>query len=309
MKDLGRLERCRIRDVWSVETDFSDWLFSEENMELLSESIGLESIDAIAREDSVGKYRADIVGETSESGKVVIIENQFEESDHDHLGKIITYAAGKDASFIVWIVENARPEHASAIEWLNNNLSDKGFFLIEIELWRIGNSLPAPKFNIVERPNEWIQMAKTDTDSTKSFKYAYWQQFLDYVKDNKKFVKCYPGTGLRKPTSDHWYSFSKGCNGGFKVETKIFTHGGRLEAVATDIWIREDKDLYYRFESKKAEIESELGFQMEWDEKENKKASSIRVKRDVDPGESMESTFDWLIDKAIRMKEVFNKYS
>lgn len=306
---LGKFNRCKVRDVWSTENEFSDWLFTEKNIELLSESLALGTIQTESREDKVGGFRADIVGVEMDTGKKVIIENQFEISDHDHLGKIITYAAGKDASIIIWVVEEARPEHSSAIEWLNNNLSDKGFFLVEIELWRIDDSLPAPKFNIVEKPNVWIQATKSDTDPTKQFKYEYWQKFLDHAKNNKDFLRAYPGTETRKPTSDHWYSFMKGCKGDYHIDSKIFTRGGKLLAISSDVWIRDNKEQFLQFESHKADIEDELGFSMEWDNKESNKACSVRIKRDVQDGEPLESTFDWLMDMAVRMRAVFNKYA
>ena len=308
MTILGRLERCKVRDVWRTENEFSDWLFSEENIELLSESLGLETIQTQVREDYVGNFKADIFGEESNTGRKVIIENQFEVSNHDHLGKIITYAAGKDASLIIWVVEEARPEHASAIEWLNNNMSGKGFFLVEIELWRIGDSQPAPKFNIVERPNEWIQVEKAEIDTTKKFKYAYWQQFIEYSKKNKKFQRAYPGTDARKPSADHWMSFRKGCKGNYHIESKIYTRNGELISVGTDVWISDDKELYRQFESHKEEIESELGYQMQWDCKDSNKASSIRIKRNLDEGETYESTFEWFMEKAVTLRDVFNKY-
>ena len=123
MKELGRISHCKIRDVWLNENEFSDWLFSEENIELLSETLGLGIIQTEIREDKVGGFRADIVGEETDTGRKVIIENQFEKSDHVHLGKIITCAAGKDASVIIWIVEDARSEHSSwsdALQWGQN---------------------------------------------------------------------------------------------------------------------------------------------------------------------------------------------
>lgn len=308
MKELGRISRCKVRDIWTNENDFSDWLFSPENIELLSDTLGLNTIITQTREDSVGGFRADIVGEETDTGRKVIIENQFETSNHDHLGKIITYAAGKDASIIIWIVEEARPEHASAIEWLNNNMTDRGFFLVQIEVIKIEDSLPAATFTIIQKPNEYIQMVKAETDNTRQFKLEYWNQFLNYVKQDRKFLKEYPGTESRRPTGDHWYTFRKGCRGDYHIDCKIYARNGQLIAIGTDVWINDNKDLYRQFEKHKDEIHEALGYEMEWDFKEDKKATSIRIKRDVREGEPLESTFEWLKEKAVTLRAVFNRY-
>lgn len=118
---LGRLEEVDIRELWNHEQyDFSEWMAEPENLELLNETIGLTLSD-VEKEVYVGSYRCDLVGKDETTGEKVIIENQLEQSNHDHLGKIITYASGLDAKVVVWIVKEAREEHRSAIEWLNNN--------------------------------------------------------------------------------------------------------------------------------------------------------------------------------------------
>ncbi len=154
MLELGRLEEVNVRELWIHEQcDFSNWLAKEENIELLNEVLGLTLVD-IEKEVFVGAYRCELVAKDETSGQNVIIENQLEASNHDHLGKIVTYASGLDANVIVWIVKEAREEHRSAIEWLNNNTNKNiNFFLIEIHAYKIGNSLYAPKFEIVEKAN------------------------------------------------------------------------------------------------------------------------------------------------------------
>ena len=150
---LGRLEEVDVRKLWSHEQyDFSNWLAKEENIDLLNEALGLTLVD-IEKEVYVGSYRCDLVASDETTGQKIIIENQLEQSNHDHLGKVITYASGLDAKVIVWIVKDAREEHRSAVEWLNNNTNKEiNFFLIEIHAYKIGDSLYAPKFEIVEKP-------------------------------------------------------------------------------------------------------------------------------------------------------------
>ena len=159
--ELGRLHEVHVRDLWKHEQyDFSNWIAQKDNIELLNEILGLTLTD-IDKEVYVGTYRCDIVAQDETTGVKVIIENQLEASNHDHLGKIITYASGLDASVVVWIVTEAREEHKSAIEWLNNNTNQNiNFFLIEIHAYKIGNSLPAPKFEVIERPNDFIKLSK-----------------------------------------------------------------------------------------------------------------------------------------------------
>ena len=148
---LGKLKEIDIRKVWAHEQyDFSKWLATEENIKELSDTLGL-SLTNIETEKFVGSYRCDILCQDEITGKNVLIENQLEPTNHDHLGKIITYASGLDASVVVWIVAEARSEHASAIEWLNKHTDDDvSFFLIEVHAYTIGDSEPAPMFKIID---------------------------------------------------------------------------------------------------------------------------------------------------------------
>lgn len=158
---LGRLEEVDIRQLWAHEQyDFSNWLAKEENIELLNETVGLTLTD-VDKEVYVGSYRCDLVAVDETTDVKIIVENQLDSTDHDHLGKIITYASGLDANVIIWIVKEAREEHKSAIEWLNNNMvKDISFFLLEIRAFKIGDSLPAPMFKVIERPNDFIRAVK-----------------------------------------------------------------------------------------------------------------------------------------------------
>lgn len=139
---------------------------TEDNIGSLSDTIGIDI--AIDEEESpVGDFSVDIFAREIDTGRKIIIENQLDSTNHDHLGKLITYASGKSAEIIVWLVKHAREEHRVAIEWLNNHTDDKvAFFLCEIKLYKIGNSSPAVKFEVVERPNDWAKdVKKADTTS------------------------------------------------------------------------------------------------------------------------------------------------
>lgn len=153
---LGKLDKLDLRDIWLHETSgFSTWLEEKENLFELSKEIGIE-IELIRREAIAGKFRADILAKDSLTGEIIIIENQIENSDHSHLGKLITYSSHYNAKTIIWILKELRIEHEKAIEWLNLNLNDEiNIFLVKLEIFKIGNSLPAPKFTIISKPYGW----------------------------------------------------------------------------------------------------------------------------------------------------------
>lgn len=160
MINLGALEEIKdLREVWPHEAhDFTPWL--AKNISILGDEVGID-IFIEETESSVGDFNVDIFAADADTSKKIIIENQLEETDHDHLGKLITYASGKSADLVIWLVRKARPEHRAAIEWLNNHTDEGvGFILCEIKVFRIGNSEPAPKFEIIEQPNNWVKEMK-----------------------------------------------------------------------------------------------------------------------------------------------------
>lgn len=149
--ELGKLKEIKdLRKVWAHEAlDFTPWLAEEENLSELADAVGLE-ITLDETESSVGDFSVDIFAKETGTDRKIIIENQLEDTNHDHLGKLITYASGKDAEIIIWVVKRAREEHRSAVEWLNNHTDENiGFFLVEIKLYQIGESQIAPKFNVI----------------------------------------------------------------------------------------------------------------------------------------------------------------
>ena len=179
---LGKLEKVQIRSVWKKEdAHFTPWLGSEENIALLSETIGVE-LEVTSIEQRVGIFRADIICKDVDNDKIVLIENQFEYTDHKHLGQLLTYASGTQAVTMIWIAEHFTEEHRSVLDWLNR-ITDEStdFFGIEVELYRIGNSEPAPKFNIVSKPNEWSRNLRraarnVEMTETREIQLEYWQE-------------------------------------------------------------------------------------------------------------------------------------
>ncbi|MBR5898281.1 MAG: DUF4268 domain-containing protein, partial [Muribaculaceae bacterium] len=208
---LGKIKRITdLRSVWQHEAlNFSKWLAQDENLTQLSEAIGIDII-LEELESSVGNFNVDLFAIEEGTDRKIIIENQLEDTNHDHLGKIRTYASGKGAEVIVWIVKKARDEHRQAIEWLNQNTGIKiGFFLVEIELWQIDDSAIAPKFNVVERPNDWAKQMKNvdNLSETKQLQQNFWLSLSETIKSS--YVKEF---SPRKAQAQHWYDLSVGSS-------------------------------------------------------------------------------------------------
>lgn len=304
MITMGRLEEIHdLRTVWPHEAlDFTPWLALDENISILGDAVGLD-ITVEETESSVGDFNVDIFASETGTDRKIIIENQLEDTDHDHLGKLITYASGKSADVIIWIVKRAREEHKSAIEWLNNHTDDKiGFFLCEIKLYRIGSSAPAVKFEVIEKPNGWAkEIKKNDAASpTQQLRYEYWAAFMDYAFKNAAFAKEF---NRRSPNRDSWMTFSIGSSACYISVSQIRKRG----VAVVELYIPDDDDLYKRLETKKDEIEAVAGIPMDWQELKEKKASRICVEEpsNFDDKSAWESQFNWIMDRMTRLKKAF----
>lgn len=219
---------------------------------MLGVACGLD-LELIDTESSVGSFSVDIFARESGTDRKVVVENQLEDTNHDHLGKIITYAAGKNADAVIWVVAHARDEHRQAVEWLNAHTDDGcSFFLVEIEAWRIGDSSVAPRFNVVESPNEWarVEKAKSGLTPIRRLQLDYWQAFRDAALSNFEFSKS---MRPQKARPQHWmtvhigssrYSLSpqilvQQCKVGIEVTVIedrefgkiVFEHQGELEEI------------------------------------------------------------------------------
>lgn len=304
---IGKLKEVDIRDLWKHEQyDFSTWLSKSENIEELNEILGLTLVD-ISKETYVGAYRCDLFAKDETTGTKVIIENQLEMSNHDHLGKIITYASGLDAKVIVWIVKEAREEHRSAIEWLNNiSGNNVGFFLLELHAYKIGDSDPAPMFKVVEQPNDFIKNNKANKNDesmnkSQSQRLEFWTQFNEIlVKRGKPF-------NVRKATTDHWYDVAMGSGEAHVSITLV----NKDSSIGIELSIPKDKQLFDKLYAKRKEIESALGFELDWRRLDNAKASRIiyYIKGlDFDNHKNYKELMNEAIDKAVLMRDTFKKY-
>lgn len=304
--EIGKLKEVDIRDLWKHEQyDFSAWLAEKENIESLNEVLGLTLTD-ISKEEYVGSFRCDLFAKDESTGTKVIIENQLEPSNFEHLGKIITYASGLDAKVIVWIVKQAREEHKSAIEWLNNNTnSDINFFLIELHAYKIGDSKPAPQFQIVEKPNDFIKFSKNKTNSdslnkSQSERLEFWNRFNDkLIEKGKPF-------NVRKATTNHWYAISIGTSEAH-ISVSLINQDSRI---IIELYISDNKELFDKLYENREEIEEKFGHKLIWDKLENKKASRIKyyIKGlNFDNHSNYDELIDESIETAIKMRDIFKK--
>lgn len=304
MTSLGKLEEITdLRKIWPHEAlDFTPWL--AENVDLLSDAVGLE-ITVDETESSVGDFNVDIFASETGTERKIIIENQLEDTNHDHLGKLITYASGKSADIIIWLVKRARDEHKAAIEWLNSHTDDQiGFFLCEIKLYKIGDSEPAVKFEVIEKPNDWVkEIKKTEKNSDRhKLRYEYWTAFNEYAFQNKEFAKVF---SRRKPSTDHWMDLSIGSSACHMAITMIQKRGEN----GVELYIHDDKALFHQLESEKEQIEAESGLIFDWQELPNKKASRIIIcnPANFDDKDAWNDQFEWIVNTAIAMKKAMKK--
>jgi len=304
---IGKLEEVDIRELWKHEQyDFSEWLSKKENIENLNDILGLTLVD-ISKETYVGSYRCDLFAKDETTGIKVIIENQLEMSNHDHLGKIITYASGLDAKVVVWIVKEAREEHRSAIEWLNNNTnSNINFFLIEIHAYKIGNSDNAPMFQVIEQPNDFIKNNKSinsnDTmNKSQSQRLEFWNQF------NHVLVERGKPFNVRKATTDHWYNVAIGTSDAHIDITLV----NKDSVIGVELYITDNKELFDKLYQRKDEIENDLGLKLDWRRLNNSKASRIVTfikGLNFDDHSNYNELINKTIDLAVLMRDTFKKY-
>lgn len=307
MMNLGKLKEIKdLRKVWPHEAlDFTPWLAEEDNLTLLADAVGLE-ITVDETESAVGDFSADMYATETGTDRKIIIENQLEDTDHEHLGKLITYASGKSADIVIWVVKRAREEHRAAIEWLNNHTDENiAFFLVEIKLYQIGSSDIAVKFEVVEKPNDWTKELKRNTSNSPILqaRYEYWVAFNDYAFKNANFAKNF---NKRKASTDHWMTLSIGSSACAISLAQVRKYNHLL----AELYISNDKDLYKKLYTYKDIIETEIGISLEWNELPEKKASRIIAFKTVnfEDKNTWTEQFDWLMDMSIKIKKAFKKY-
>ena len=213
---LGRLEWVSPRSVWvHEERDFTPWLLA--HAAELGEALGID-LELDIAERPVGPFELDLIGSDLTNGRVLIVENQLERTDHRHLGQLVTYAAGTDAATIVWIATRFEEQHRQAIDWLNERTDEETrFFGVELEVLRIGGSQPAAHFKLAATPNDWQKVARTAarrSRSTPTGKRAAYAEF--WSKAIARIAVERPGWTQRRElagNAESWLGFPSGISG------------------------------------------------------------------------------------------------
>lgn len=310
-KPMGRLERVDLNEVWRTEDgDFTPWLAEEENIALLGDTIGID-LEVQAQEMRVGLFRADIVclDTASLDNHRVLIENQLYRTDHTHLGQLMTYAAGLDAVTIVWIARQFTDEHRAALDWLNDITGEEiRFFGIEMELLRIDDSLPAPKFNIVSKPNDWTKSASierrksaSDYSDTQLLQIEYWGALQKLMQERQGNVR--PRTG----GAHYWLGFSIGRTE-FQLLANIRTSENHI-TVGLGLDGNDAKKHLALLLEDKDDIEQELGATLQWNAKPGQRSCSIgtggRDNCDLTNRDNWPDYLDWMYEQLETYHRVF----
>lgn len=298
-KEFGQLESVEIRQAWAHEArEFTPWLAT--NLHRLSDAVGID-LELEGQEVAVGSFSADILARDRLTRNRVLIENQLEQTDHSHLGQILTYLAGLEAKTVIWISRSFRAEHLSAIRWLNLNTGPElSFHAVEISVVRIGDSPFAPMFKVVEQPNEWERGLKSTSPITEGEKpgdlaKAFWQETIARHPELANAGKAGPGGSnlwIPIPGTDYILSLA------FSVkEVGWFIRGG----VGVP-----DVNVASELMEIRHELEPELGVEMRIREVGWSGFCSWR-KSDMRTRENWESSRKWLMEQKVLVLHVFEQ--
>lgn len=302
---LGKIERCDVKEIWPNEAgDFTPWLAQEENISELADAIGLE-LEIENVEVAVGPYSADILAKDTGSGEYVVIENQLGKTNHDHLGKLITYGSVLNATAIVWIASEFTEEHQKALEWLNDNTTESlSFFGVQVEIWRIGNSKPAVKFNVISRPAEMARQAakvraSENLTETRKLQLDFWTAFRDKLLEEKVVASAHT------PRPQYWFDVPVGRSN-FVLSNIANTSEGRI-GVRLYMSRRVADQAISQLMEQKEQIEGELGVQLMWNPHPEKSDKIIAVYRTADMWKRAEwdNYVAWLVDMVSKFRRVF----
>ena len=309
---LGRLKKVNLRDVWLGEaSDFTPWLAEKENLDLLGDTLGME-MELLAQEKDVGPYSADIFCKNTADDSWVVIENQLEKTDHSHLGQVLTYAAGLSAVTIVWVAHRFTDQHRATIDWLNEISGDSAqFFGLEIEVWRIGDSQPAPKFNVVAKPNDWSDGPDTpspDLTPGKRTQLEFWQGFREYTLDRVTPIKP------SRPQPRHYMNIGLGRSGIHLSAIASYwgsAGGYSSHELRACLYINDKnhaKTYFQLLAQDRSKIENEMGCPLEWHNPENTRACTIYVRKSIDLADlsARQEQYAWLLKNLEKIRQVFS---
>ena len=299
-EELSRLEEVELRDIWENEAqDFTPWLAEEENLSLLAETLGID-LELEAQEISVGDFQADILCKNEEDSWV-LIENQLEETDHDHLGKILTYSAGLDAHTVIWIAKEFRDEHRAALD-RQNEITDERFsyFGVEIKVWKIGDSNPAPRFEIVSKPNDWNPSISPRPDD---WKIKFWSKLNEHFRETNR------NYNIRKPGSKNTVHFGIGNPDEFSLQAILSQQKKRI-GIRLSLKGIDAEAYFHLLKEYQEDVETKFGEKLEWEELPSRKSCVVALyKNGTDPQE--ESTWkdqhNWMASNLTNFDKVFRQ--
>ena len=303
MSEFGKMKKVPLRNIWPHEANnFTPWL--AENIFELGEVLGMD-LELVEREAAVGGFSLDLLAKDLSTSQPVVIENQFNQTNHDHLGKLLTYAAGFDAYAVIWVSEEFREEHRQALDWLNQRTdTETQFFAVVLEVLKIDEFRPAFNFKLVVAPNEWQKINKSPPGHTSSrgLKYCqYFQLLMDELRENYHF------TSAKKAQPQNWCGFSAGLSGiglnasfagGGKARTEIYIDRGDQE---------ENKMIFDELKNRCSSIVERYGNPIEWERLDDKRACRIAIYRDgsiLDSESELEQIQEWHIQNLLKLKEV-----
>jgi hypothetical protein len=303
---LGSLTPVEPREVWQDEAgDFTPWL--RDNIERLGATLGI-SFDTINTEEPVGRYNADLWGqEEGPPGRGIVIENQLTESNHEHLGKLITYAAGLESDIAVWVAPHFRDEHLAAIKYLNETSEGRRYyFAVQIELFRIDQSEPAPLFRVLAQPRNWSPRRRRPPGTPSPRMQAYHDFFERFLKVLKQRA---PGvTQMTRVGYQGWLNIPAGKSG--FVFAASFARGERFRV---ELYIDEgdkgkNKKAYDALESQRAAIQGELEAELSWERLDEARASRIAEYTSGSISyspEKLQELTDWAVPRVLKFRDVF----
>lgn len=306
MSSFGELKRLELRSVWQKEAhQFTPWL--AKNITPLGEALGLD-LELEQREAPVGDFSVDLLARDLGTGRLVVIENQFGATNHDHLGKLITYAAGFDAGAVIWVCEIIREEHRQALDWLNQRTdTETHFFGVVVEILQIDESKPAYNFRPVVLPNEWQKLQKSTSrqqlTSRREAYRDYFQSLIDELREDHRFTRA------RLAQPQNWCTFSTGLSGvsygasfalGDRVRTELYFGTSDAEL---------NKRLFDSLYEQKEEVEKEFGEPLEWERLDDKTASRVALYRpgSIDDEAILGEIHKWHVGKLLKLKQVFGR--
>ena len=305
MIEIASLEEVPLRQVWRDEArDFTPWLAADPDH--LGKALHMD-LELEGAEVPVGPYSADVVLRDTNTGQRVVVENLLETTDHDHLGKLITYAAGLEAPWAVLVAKEFRPEHRTALTWLNSIAEEgSGFFGIEVHAVRIGDSEPAVQLRVVVEPDDFSRQARTQTNaiSEVNARYAeWWAEFLPALKN------AHPGWSNVQAAPRSYMRFPSGRSGIQYGLSFAYPTGATNYSLRAEVYIDDGESVYPKLAAQRTDIESACDLELQWEPLELAKASRIAVYLDpVDPADrdSWPRYRDWAIKKLGELRQAFS---